>query len=380
MNELRDNTLKVLQLSVHFPPNVGGVETHLWDLVTYLSKKEWQVFVLCYKPLSAKGNWKIYERLGSIEIFRIPWIDGLFYKFIQYPKLEFLYLFPGLFIFTPVLLLLRRPKVIHAHGIVAGFVAAIWGKLFNLRIIISTHSLYTFPKNGLYSIFAKFIFKRANKVLCLSEKSYEEIKGLGLDEKKLTVFTYWIDLNKFRNKKNTKKDYNWEGKFIVLFVGRLVAEKGIRILLDSVKSWDKRIDLVLAGIGPLEEKIKKEASKNAKIHFLGKVDQDDLPNLYSAADILIVPSVAEEGFGRVIMESLACSTPVIASNKGAITEAMDESVGELIDITAENIKNAVENLFKDKARIEKFKKNTREFVERRYSEDNAVIITKSYTG
>ena len=55
---------KVLQLTVHFSPNIGGVETHLDDLVKALVKRKWEVFVLAYQPLVAKKGWKLYEKDG----------------------------------------------------------------------------------------------------------------------------------------------------------------------------------------------------------------------------------------------------------------------------------------------------------------------------
>ncbi len=366
--------MKVLELSVHFPPNVGGVETHLWDLVTYL-KKNWQVVILCYQPLSAKISWKVFEKSENLKIFRIPWISGLFYKFIPYPKLEFLYLLPGLFIFTPVILFSENPNIIHAHGLVAGFVGVLWGKIFGKKVIISTHSLYSFPKSGLYLSFAKFIFGEADSILCLSNKSCQEILSLGINKTKIKQFTYWIDLNKFKKVNNAKSRV--KEKFSVLFVGRLVSEKGIEVLLESTKKWNKNIGLIFAGTGPLEKLIKKEAAINSRIHFLGRINQEDLASLYSSVDLTIVPSTSEEGFGRVIMESLACGTPVVASSKGSIPEVMDESVGLLINISPQNIKNSVEGFYKNPTKLDSLSKNTRKFAEGRYSDKNAETIIQT---
>lgn len=371
--------MKVLQLTVHFPPNIGGVETHLWDLVRFLTKEEWKVFVLCYQPLSAKVSWKIFENSKNLQIFRIPWLTGLFYKFIPYPKLEFLYLFPGLFIFTPIILLINNPQVIHAHGLVAGFVAVFWGKVFQKKLIISTHSIYSFPKSGIYKKFAQFIFGNAKKVLCLSKQSFEEISNLGIEKSKISKFTYWIDLDNFSKDANANNNFQWKEKFIVLFVGRLIPEKGLEVLLDSFKNWNKNIGLAIAGTGPLENKIIKTSEKYSNLHFLGKIKQENLPANYSAASVLIVPSISEEGFGRVIMESLACETPVIASNRGAIPEAMDESVGKLISINPLNIKLTIEDLFKNPSKLKNLSKHARIFAQRRYSEDNAKSIIKAYT-
>ena len=71
---------KVLQLTAHFPPNVGGVETHLDDLVKVLIKRGWEVTVLTYQPLTTKVDWKMIEKKRHLLIFRIFWIKGFFYK------------------------------------------------------------------------------------------------------------------------------------------------------------------------------------------------------------------------------------------------------------------------------------------------------------
>ncbi len=373
--------MKVLQLTVHFPPNVGGVETHLDDLVKALVKRSWEVFVLTYRPLTTVAKWNMYEQDNRVEIFRIPWLPNLFYKLVKTPILEFIYLLPGLFLATPFVLSLKRIDIIHAHGLVAGFVGVMWGKVFNKKVIISTHSIYSFPKIGLYRELVKWIFKNANLVLGLSKQAKQEIKSLGISSEKIDNFTYWIDLSKFKvqsSKFKVKKQLGWENKFTVLLVGRLVKEKGVLVLLESVKVWDNGINLKIIGSGPLEEEVKKAASKYKNVEFVGVIDQDKLPLYYSGSDILIVPSVSEEGFGRVILESLACGTPVIGANRGAIPESMDESVGKLIDITSGNIKEAVGYFFENRDKLKKLAQNCRTFAERRYSEKNVEKIIRAY--
>lgn len=364
--------MKVLQLTAHFPPNVGGVETHLSDLVKALVKRNWEVSVLTYRPLTTGAKWNMYEKNEGVEIFRIPWLAHLFYQLIKYPVLEFLYLLPGLFFTAPLVILFKHPDVVHAHGLVAGFAGVFWGKLFGKRVIISTHSIYHFPQKGFYREFVKWIFSKSDKVMGLSKQAKHEIASLGIISKKVDNFTYWIDLEKFKRVEGAKQKLGWRDKFTVLFVGRLVEEKGILVLLESVKIWNSNIKLKIIGSGPLEERIKH-------LNYLGRVDNDQLPLYYSAADVLIVPSVHEEGFGRVILESLACGTPVVGANRGAIPEAMDKSVGKLIDVSALNIKNAVEYFFENPNALNKLKINARKFARNRYSEKNVNKIIKSYT-
>lgn len=370
--------MRILQISLQFAPNIGGLETHLSDLLVTLTQKGFNFFVLCYQPLSTKIDWEVYEKKNGAEILRIPWIAGFFYKLVKFPKLEFLYLFPGLFIFTPFIMIFRRPNIVHAHGLIAGAVAIFWGKLFNIKVIISTHSIYSFPRTGMYYSFAKKVFGSAKYILCLSRQSSKEILSLGIKKGKIRQFTYWIDLKKFRRVDRARSKLGWGKNFTVLFVGRLVLEKGIDVLLDSVKHWNRKINLVFIGTGPAEKMIQSAAEEIPSVKFVGKVDQQELPVFYSAADCVIVPSTHEEGFGRVIIESLACSTPVIASNRGAISEALDETVGKLISITSKSIKEEIEYFYRNPLKLKKLAKNTRNFVERRYSESNAKKIIHVY--
>lgn len=370
--------MKILQLTIHFSPNIGGVETHLDDLVNGLAKKH-QVTVLTYRPLVAKSYYQMVEQRPNVTIFRIPWIRGLFYT--MKGALQFLYTFPGLFVAAPFIILTSNPDCLHAHGIVAGFIAVFWAKAFNKRVVVSTHSLYEFPKSGMYRKLVTGIFQRADSVLTLSKQSRDEIESLGINRNKIKVFTYWVDSEKFKaksEKREAKSKVGWEKKFVVFFVGRLVPEKGIPELMEAAEKWNKDIMLVIAGGGPMEETIKNKQKTMKNIEFLGKLEQGDLPEYYNAVDLVIVPSTHEEGFGRVIIESLACGTPVIGSNRGAIPEAMDESVGTLIDVTPENIKNAVEYYYKNPKKLEKKSANARKFAEKRYSEINIETIIDSY--
>lgn len=363
--------MKIVQLSSHFFPNIGGVETHLSDLVSELSKRH-QVFVLTYRPLTTKTKWLLWEKISNLTILRFPWFPGFFNKLSVFPALEFLYLLPGLFISLPMVLMFFRPQVIHSHGLVAGFVGGFWGKLFGIRTIVSTHSIYHFPKSGFYTQFAKLIFLANDQVLCLSDQSVQEIKSLGI--KNVSKFTYWIDLDKFKPMSQTiaKKKLNWKTKFSVLFVGRLVKEKGI-LVLDEAAITLKRygIKVYVVGNGPEFNNIKNCV-------LLGSVSQDDLPLYYNAADLLIVPSIHEEGFGRVILESMACGTPIVAANRGAIPEAMDETVGKLITITSPNITKTIIDFNFHSKKLFDLTKNARVFAVRRYNSKNINQIISVY--
>ena len=142
----------------------------------------------------------------------------------------------------------------------------------------------------------------------------------------------------------------------------------------------KKIFLVVSSVGPLKTLVEKYTRKFKNISYVGGLSQDEVALYLSASDLLIVPSTHEEGFGRVILESLACGTPVIGASRGAIPEAMDESVGKLIEITPENIKIAVEYFYENPVKLDQLSKNCRQFAVKKYSEENVETIIDSYEG
>jgi glycosyltransferase involved in cell wall biosynthesis len=108
-----------------------------------------------------------------------------------------------------------------------------------------------------------------------------------------------------------------DGGFLALFVGRLEREKGVRVLLDAWRKAElgEGAVLALAGDGPLRE---EAARQPADVQALGFVPRDHLPALYSAADVLVLPSIRTETFlepwGLVINEAMLQRTPVITSD------------------------------------------------------------------
>ncbi|MBT8493751.1 MAG: glycosyltransferase family 4 protein [Deltaproteobacteria bacterium] len=108
---------------------------------------------------------------------------------------------------------------------------------------------------------------------------------------------------------------------IVLFVGRFASFKGIQHLVRAAPDYASTgAQTILCGDGELREEMESLSSELglADCHFFGHVDHfDDLPDLYRAADVLVVPSEGEP-FGLVAIEALGCGTPVIGSDSGAL--------------------------------------------------------------
>ena len=371
----------VFILAIGFLPNIGGLETHLKDLIDELIKRDWKVTVLTYQPLNTPALGKWVEETKNLTIVRLPVLRGLFYKLYKKPFLEFLFLEPLLFIMTP-LLLIMYPKihVINAQGLIAGFSASFWSRIFRKRYVVTAQSVYHFPKKGLYRKVCRWIFNSADKVIAISKQTKKDIETLGVNPKKIVVYTNWEDSDFFVpvDKKKAKKKLGFQDKFVVSFFGRLVEEKGVKVLIDAIKRADKRIKFAIYGEGPLQDYVIDEAKKNKNIKYMGIITPDLLPLHYSAADLVVMPSLHEEGFGRVASGALFCQTPVIASNRGALPEVVNDSVGKVIEPTPSEIARAVNFFYSNRQLLKKCSLNARTYALSKFSGRNAEDIISTF--
>ncbi|VVB86555.1 D-inositol-3-phosphate glycosyltransferase [uncultured archaeon] len=375
---------KLLIISPFFRPNIGGVETHLHDLCEYLRIHGYMVYVLTYQPITTKAMGAAVEKKDNLEIRRFSWFGfNLFHKLERYPYLEFLYLTPWLLLRSFFFMLQNPGKVdvIHSHGFNASFIANILSRVFKKRFIVSTHAIYGINMHSLNAVLMKWTLNSADKILTLSKKSKKELIKFGLLESKINVYTYWVNHQIFKpmNKIEAKKKVGWYGKFIVLFVGRFIKIKGASILLDVAGQTQNEIHFAFIGDGPMSGNIRKSSEKMPNVIFVGKVENNELPLYYNASDVFIIPSLYDEGFGRVILEALSCGVPVIGADKGGIPEAIDRSVSILIEPTLENLKSAIEELYNDKRKYEMLAGNCRDYAITHFSDCNAKIIVDSYT-
>ncbi len=130
----------------------------------------------------------------------------------------------------------------------------------------------------------------------------------------------------------------------------------------------------------MSEDIKKSSASIANVMYVGRVENHELPMYYNASDVFIIPSLYEEGFGRVILEAISCGLPVIGANRGGIPEAVDGSVGVLVEPASNNLKNAINELYINRQKYEMLAGNCRDYAIKHFSERNARIILNSYTG
>ncbi len=366
-------------------PNLGGVEAHLSKLMNYLSRRGDRVTLITYQPLTTKVKGERHEKRGKIEIYRVSWFGSGWF-----PKLEpcfpavFLYLFPGLFIKS---LLVYGKKhggvdVIHAHGLIAATITKILVKIKKKRSVISTHAIYNLRKRKILASLIKWLLKDFDAILAVGEPSKEELIAIGLDRNKIKVHPNWTDLDSFRplDRLGCRRDLSLEpDDFIVLFLGRLIAIKGVLVLLEAAEKTGKEITFVFAGAGPLAGEIAKAAAANPKVRFYGRLSESNLSKAYNAADIFASPVLYDEGFAGVYLESLACGTPLITSRKGCLPHFLTPEVADLLEtVNSETLLEKLEYYCEHRNVLEEKRELCRRYAEKFFSEKNAEIISDSY--
>ncbi len=218
-----------------------------------------------------------------------------------------------------------------------GFAAAKIARKFNVPMIlrprgsdINVGLMTPFVKN-----FIKKTLNNTDKIIPVAESLRQKILNLGIPAERLRCIVNGVDTQNFfpldksacRQKLNIPLD-----KKVVLFVGNLIEIKGLEYFLPAIQKLDteanRQMIFYLLGSGKLEAQIRQmaEGLKHIKVHLPGEVNRQALPTWMNAADLFCLPSL-NEGCPNVLMESLACGVPVVATKVGGIPEIINN--GEL---------------------------------------------------
>lgn len=156
-----------------------------------------------------------------------------------------------------------------------------------------------------------------------------------------------------------KRINNYDKIINFIFVGMINEMKGIdKLLLEFNKNKDLNIRLNVFGTGNLDYLVKQYCNKDSRIKFYGKVSKEKLANEFQKNDVLIIPSMWDEPFGRVVIEANQFGLPVIGSNRGGIKEIIDNiNTGELFDSdNIEELGNLIK-YFSERDNIKKYYNN-----------------------
>lgn len=167
----------------------------------------------------------------------------------------------------------------------------------------------------------------------------------GADPERVVFFPNFVDTSRFRpveDRAAVRAKLGWSGKLVFLCVARLVPRKGIDHAMEALAALDAdRHDWIfcIGGLGPEEKSLRAQAASlgvQERVRFLGFVDDEELPELYGAADVFLQPNRevagSTEGFGIVFLEANACGIPVVGGRAGGTAGAIiDGTTGYRVD-------------------------------------------------
>jgi glycosyltransferase involved in cell wall biosynthesis len=167
-----------------------------------------------------------------------------------------------------------------------------------------------------------------------------------------------------------------------LFVGRLSPEKGLVTLLDAWRRLgDRAIPLKVVGEGPLADLVRRASNENPRVDFVGSRPPAEAHALMRRAAVLVFPSELYETFGRVVVESFAAGTPVVAADIGAVAELVDHGqTGFLFSPgSASDLSRHMARIGSSEYDLLTMRENARAQFEDRYTaERNYLMLTEIY--
>jgi len=239
---------------------------------------------------------------------------------------------------------MKGNDIVHAHNIPS----ALAMKKTSGKKILSLHGIYsqqiTELHGKIYSNVSKNYedkaLKSADVITAISKEACDHYSKDGFD---VIHVPNAIDLYNFP-KKSIKKFDNQ-----IIYAGRLSKEKGMDVLLDTAKRLPPEYNLLILGIGPEEEKVRRLANSKMNIHYLGYQSKQNTISLIRGSDLLIQPSLME-GTSSTLLEAMGCGTCILASNVGGNKEIIkNNKTGVLIEPNnAEKLLDKISDLLIEK--------------------------------
>jgi len=190
--------------------------------------------------------------------------------------------------------------------------------------------------------------KSADAVITVAQALKTEMVSLGAPPEKITVLRNGVDLDLFSplNREAIRRSLALSGK-TVLSAGHLIDRKGHDLVIEALACLPETT-LLIAGDGPNKQALKACARDRGvadRVRFLGRIDHDKLAEIYNAADVLALAS-SREGWPNVLLEAMACGTPVVATPVWGSHEVIRSPQAGLLtkDRTAKSIAGALQSI------------------------------------
>ena len=336
---------RVLMLSWEYPPRIiGGLARVVSSLSRELANTGWDVHVV---TADHPGTLE-HELDGPVKVHRVKnqtdttpdflsWTSRLNIGLLQYA----------------IQLQNESPfSIIHAHDWMVTDAAWTMKTGFNIPLVSTVHATEAGRMHGIHNDMQRFIHQvewrltyESWQVIVNSQHMLGELKNLfALPTNKAVVIPNGTDIENFSinfDRQHLRNSLAAPSQKIVLYVGRLVREKGVQILLDAapkVLNACPDTKFIIVGTGYYMDDLKQQAHNlgiEHQINFLGYVDDDQLRQLYNIADTVCIPSLYEP-FGIVALEAMAAKVPVVTSDTGGLKDFVENMANGVTTYTGDS--------------------------------------------
>ncbi|MBL7068436.1 MAG: lipopolysaccharide heptosyltransferase II [Candidatus Omnitrophica bacterium] len=345
--------------------NIGGVERGTVDLARYLMAND-------HKAVVVSGGGRLVRELDMIGArhYRLPvgkksliTMAGMVGKLCEIIKRE-------------------NIDIVHARSRVPGWIAFFACKITKRPFITTAHGYYKNIFTSQVMGWSKFVIAASHVI------ARHMIDGFKIPRSKIKFIPRGVDLNRFefgepKEKRIKKRDLPGlarDGGFTVGVISRLTPIKGHIYLIKALSVVSRMVPklklLIVGEPSPGKEGYKRELELLVRRLGLSQVVEftgwkEDIPEVMSQLDLLVLPSVTQEAFGRVIIEAQACGVPVVATRIGGIVDLIEDGVNGLL-VTPEDIQALTESMlkiYKDPESAQRLAVEARRNVEEKFSLD-----------
>ena len=312
--------MKILFTAAHFLPSLGGVENYVFNIALGFQRRyDAEVVVVTANMPGQKMSIEDYQ---GIKVYRLPAMIHLSNTPIN----------PLWYFILKRIIREEKPDIINAHQPVVfmgDITALVAGEIpFVLTYHAGTMKKRELPIDIIISLYENFILphtaKKASRIICVSNFVRDTL--LKKYASKTTIISPGVNTSLYKPDPKVKREEN-----LVLFIARykkMYRMKGLYYLIEAIKMLQ---GVRLRIVGEIE------ASDNKNIEYVGVKQGKELVEEMQKASLVVLPSLAHmESFGMVLIEAMACQTPVVGTNIGGIPEVIKDGIDGLIVPTQDN--------------------------------------------
>lgn len=350
--------MRVCLVTPYTPKEISGVGQVVASLAKGLIEKKHNPMIL---TKSSKEDSPDIQGLVEIEYKDIRFIGGL------------------LLIVRAMFRILREREgidIIHLHSVSwLAVTCALLGCVLGIPRVLTLHG--RFPAlsnkfmNAIFNLEERLVIRMSSKTTCVSQdtKDFYELDSAVVVLNGVDISRYHPDQDERRKR---REDLKLGESFVLLFLGRWVAHKGIYDLIRVTRNLlRKEIDLKLLLVGSGEEERVKEAIKRNSLQenvvLVGRVE--DVAPFYQCSDLYVLYTSPLEGLPLTILEAMACGLPCVATSVSGITEAItNEKDGFLVEQgDVEALERRILACFGDRKNLKEVSRRARETIEKEFT-------------